>query len=129
MTLWLDILRRLERIERDETGQEDPDDYGAEIVCEGRRTFIGLDSIPRRALNELLGCLAVSADGSGGRVRRFLLNETGRAILANPGLKDEIEAAVRTNRPFAVGDSDGGKRIVWLDGQISRKEQANGKSI
>lgn len=119
--LWLDILRRLDRIEKDEIGEEDPDGYGAEIVCEGRKTFIGIDSIPRRGLDALLGCLAVSPDGfstgSSGSVRRFSLNGTGRAILANPGLKDEIEAAVRTNRPFSIGDVGNGKGIVWLDAQ------------
>lgn len=64
---------------------EDTDDFDdAEIVCEGRSCYVGLDSISKATVNELLRLVLISDDSDGKGVERYSLNEEGRAMVADP---------------------------------------------
>lgn len=83
---------------------EDADDlYSAEIVCEGRECYVGLDRIAKATVFELLRYVLIHDDSEQGKgVERYTLNEEGRAILADPNYQPKILAALRESS----GDSD-----------------------
>ena len=74
--------RILERLK----AAEDADElYDAEIVCEGRTCFVGLDTVSKAKVYELLGLVLIRNDGEpGASLERYSLNEEGRALLADP---------------------------------------------
>ena len=63
----------------------------AEIVCEGRSCYVGLDSISKATVNELLQFVLIR-DGSdqGGKMERYSLNEEGRAMVDDPNYVPKI---------------------------------------
>lgn len=55
-----------------------------EIVCDGRECWIGLRRTTWRLVNSLLGMMAISDVSDEGRgARRFIINESGKNILAD----------------------------------------------
>ena len=71
---------------------EDADELDdAEIVCEGRDCYVGLDSISKATVNELLRVVLIHDDSDqGGKVERYSLNEEGRATVKNPNYIPKI---------------------------------------
>ena len=71
---------------------EDTDDLDdAEIVCEGRSCYVGLDSISKATVNELLRLVLVRDDSDQGKgMQRYSLNEEGRAMVADPDYVPKI---------------------------------------
>lgn len=64
---------------------EDDTVYGAEVVCEGRSCYIGLNHVRKATVNELLRlCLLSDDTDQNSSVERYSINEEGRAILRNP---------------------------------------------
>ena len=75
----LSVLQRM----KDAEDADNLDD--AEIVCEGRYCYVGLDSISKAAVNELLVfCLIRDDSDQGGKVERYTLNEEGQAMVSDP---------------------------------------------
>ncbi len=75
-------LRVLTRMKQAE-GADNRDD--AEIVCEGRAAYVGLDSISKATVNELLRLVLIRDDSDqGSKVERYSLNEEGRAMVNDP---------------------------------------------
>lgn len=71
---------------------EDRDDlYGAEVVCEGRTCFLGLKTVSKSRVYELLRLVLVCDDSEqGGGLERYSLNEEGRAMVNDPGYIPKI---------------------------------------
>lgn len=82
MTLSVAARRVLQRMK----AAEDADDLdNAEIVCEGRICYVGLDRTTKGVVYELLRYVLIHDDSEQGKgVERYTLNEEGRAILADP---------------------------------------------
>lgn len=73
------ILSRLKDAE-DADNLED-----AEIVCDGRVCYVGLDTVSKAKVFELLRLVLISDDtDTGGGLERYSLNEEGRAIVSDP---------------------------------------------
>ncbi len=65
----------------------------AEIVCEGRYCYVGLVSISKATVNELLRVVLIHDDSDqGGGMERYSLNEEGRAMVKDPNYTPKIEA-------------------------------------
>ena len=63
----------------------------AEIVCEGRSCYIGLSSISKATVNELLRLVLIHDDSNqGGGMERYSLNEEGRAMVDDPNYVPKI---------------------------------------
>ena len=63
----------------------------AEIVCEGRYCYVGLDSISKATVNELLRLILISDDSDqNGKMERYSLNEEGRAMVNDPNYIPKI---------------------------------------
>lgn len=77
----------------------------AEIVCEGRTCYLGLRSISRATVNELLRYVLVRQDSeSGTRLERYSINEEGLAIVVDPSYRPKIlEAFGRPTEPSGEG--------------------------
>ena len=71
---------------------EDADNLDdAEIVCEGRYCYVGLDSISKATVNELLRLILISDDSDqNGKMERYSLNEEGRAMVNDPNYIPKI---------------------------------------
>lgn len=69
---------------------EDDDLYGAEVVCEGRSCYIGLDTVSKATVNELLRLCLLHSDTEHSSIERYSINEEGRAILADPEYVPQI---------------------------------------
>ena len=79
-----------------------------EIVCDGRECWIGQRRTSWRVVNSLLCMMAVSdcSDTSRG-ARRFIINETGKNILAD-----------ERNIPAVVALVQKGGAWTWKDGKL-----------
>ncbi len=75
---------------------EDTAEYSdAEIVCEGRYCYVGLKSISKATVNELLRLVLIRDDSDqNGKVERYTLNEEGRAILIDSTYIPKITAFI-----------------------------------
>ena len=81
-------MRALVRM-KDAESADNLDD--AEIVCEGRTCYIGLDLIAKATVNELLRLVLIRDDSDqNGKVERYSINEEGRAILDDPNYIPKI---------------------------------------
>lgn len=70
---------------------EDDDEYGGEIVCEGRVCYVGLDRISKATVFELLRYVLISDESEQGKgVERYTINEEGRAMVADPNYRPKI---------------------------------------
>ncbi len=78
---------------------EDADElFDAEIVCEGRVCYVGLDTIAKRTVNELLRLVLISDNATVEKaIERYSLNEEGRAILEDPNYVPKI-VPIMSNR-------------------------------
>jgi len=65
----------------------------AEIVCDGRSCWLGLERVPRKTVDGLLCFVAISLEEMGTQVERYTLNETGRMLLISPDRADEVQIA------------------------------------
>ncbi len=60
----------------------------AELVCEGRQCWVGLEQTSRAVVNELLREVLIRDIGEGGKgAERYTLNEDGRLAAADPTYK------------------------------------------
>ena len=71
------LLERLYEAEREERYED------AEIVCDGRECWIGLEKTSRQIVYQLLR-LCVIGDVSDGGTERYTLNEEGRKVVNDP---------------------------------------------
>lgn len=83
-----------------------------EIVAEGTQVYIG----PRRTnwgvLKALLRCGAVSASDVSSIMQRYVINESGRAIMRRPELAKELANAYLSHEgPFTIRND----RVVPLE--------------
>ena len=79
------ILTRL----KDAEDADNMDD--AEVVCEGRTCFVGLDTVSKAKVYELLRLVLISDDSEQGKgVERYSLNEEGRAMVNDPNYIPKI---------------------------------------
>lgn len=73
----------------------DAEDFDeAEIVVEGRSTWLGYVRIPRKVVIELLEVVAIRDIGDGGTLGRYAISGTGRAILEDPETAFRIKSAL-----------------------------------
>jgi hypothetical protein len=79
---------------------------GAEIVVDGRATYLGFEPISRRVVTELLCVLAITDRSDGGALIRYSINGLGRDLCDNPSLATEVHAAVTGGAAFTI---EGGK--------------------
>ena len=86
------ISRAANRILERLKAAEDSDNLDdAEIVCEGRTCFVGLDTVSKATVYELLRLVLIRDDSDQGKgVERYSLNEEGRALLADPDYIPQI---------------------------------------
>ncbi len=84
------------RILKDLKAAEDRDDlFDAEVVCDGRSCYVGLRSVSKATVNELLRLVLICVDSDlGAGVERYSLNEEGRAILENSDYVPKIVIAL-----------------------------------
>lgn len=87
---------------REMAAQED--ELEGEIVCEGREIWIGYTRIGAGTLNQLLRLLAVRDVSEGNGLRRFAINDTGKALVANPFLESALAQAIALGKPFTIID-------------------------
>ena len=81
-------MRILERLKAAEDADELDD---AEIVCEGRVCYVGLDTVSKAKVYELLRYVLIRDDSEQDKgVERYSLNEEGRAIVADPSYVPKI---------------------------------------
>lgn len=80
------ILTRL----KDAEDADNLDD--AEVVCDGRTCYLGLDTVSKAKVFELLRLCLLSYDNSGGS-EHYLLNEDGRAMANDPNYIPKIVLA------------------------------------
>ncbi len=81
-------LRVLTRMKQAEDADNLDD---AEIVCDGRAVYVGLDSISKATVNELLRLVLIRDDSDqGSKVERYSLNEEGRAMVNDPNYVPKI---------------------------------------
>ena len=63
----------------------------AEIVCEGRTCYVGLDTVSKAKVYELLRLVLISDDSEqGGGLEHYSLNEEGRAMVDDPNYIPKI---------------------------------------
>ena len=81
----MSILTRL----NDAEDRDDLDD--AEVVCEGRTCYLGLDAVSKAKVYELLRLVLLrDATDQNGQMERYTLNEEGRAMVKNPDYVPKI---------------------------------------
>lgn len=68
------VLRQMARFQHTEAG---------ELVTEGWHVYLDCTRHHTRTVTALLRCMAITEDQFGGKVRRYRINETGRALLRN----------------------------------------------
>ena len=78
---------------------EDADNLDdAEIVCEGRSCYVGLRSISKATVNELLRVVLIRDDSDqNGKLERYSLNEEGRSMVADPTYIPKIVLLLSTD--------------------------------
>ncbi len=71
----------------------------AELVCDGRQCWIGLEQTARAVVNELLREVLIRDTSDGGKgAERYTLNEDGRRAAADPSYKaPELYGRERTS--------------------------------
>ena len=100
--MWLtkathDILKEMAAAD----SREDYED--AEIVCDGGLCYLGLRRVHPGSINRLLHMMAIS-DRSDSDVRRYCINDTGRAIVRRPAIVQEIMWATAQKKAFTIRD-------------------------
>lgn len=81
----------------------------AEIACCGIECWLGNRRTSWSTVNALLRLVAISDNNDNGSVRRYSINETGRAILADESQIEPLIAALRL-----------GGAWEWKDGKLVR---------
>ena len=85
------ILTQLKAAEDDDNLDD------AEIVCEGRYCYVGLDSISKATVNELLRVVLIRDDSDqNGKLERYSINEEGRAMVNDPNYIPKIVSLLTT---------------------------------
>lgn len=78
---------------------EDTED--GEIVCEGIEAWIGLERVSMRTVHALLQLCALSNQDNDHRVRRYVINETGKNLLDDEeGTIEKLETAFSSQTPI-----------------------------
>ena len=91
------ILKRMTEAEAIEEWED------AEIVCDGRTCYVGLDSISKACVYELLRFVLISDESEQGKgVERYSLNEEGRAMVADPNYVPKIVPLLEQSRSKTV---------------------------
>lgn len=78
------------------------DDENGELVCEGRTCYLGYRRVGRAVADDLLRCAAIKTDQTSENVYRYIIIETGKAIVRRPELADEVVRAVFAGKPFDI---------------------------
>jgi hypothetical protein len=83
-----------------ETAPVEDDGYDrTEIICEGAICYLGLDKISYRTVLNLIAHCCISLNSGEESARRFSINGTGRAALADPGVPDRVRLAILAQKP------------------------------
>jgi hypothetical protein len=78
----------------------DAEDYDeAELVVDGRSTWLGYEKVPRRVVIELLEVVAIRDISDGGKLQRYVISGTGRAILEDPETAFRVMSALMRGIP------------------------------
>lgn len=97
-------LRRMLQALADAEDREDW--YNAEVVADGLQVYLGDDRYSWRTINAGLRLVALSDDtDEDGGLRRYSINETGRALLANPEAEQQVQRALLEGGAWAVRDN------------------------
>ncbi|MCV9964006.1 hypothetical protein OIU34_19180 [Pararhizobium sp. BT-229] len=72
----------------------------AEIVCEGRSCWLGIERLTRKLVDSLVLHVAVSEVSEPGSLERYVINGTGRRIADNPEIADAILKALAGGQAF-----------------------------
>ncbi|MBY3157188.1 hypothetical protein HFO56_33225 [Rhizobium laguerreae] len=78
------VLRTM--IEAENAGEYDE----AEIVCEGRTCWLGVERLSRKMINSLVQHVAISHVSEPGSLERYTINGTGRKIAEDPSVADRV---------------------------------------
>lgn len=100
----LDVLKEMIAAE----ARDDLD--GAEIVQDGL-CYLGLRRIHPGTITRLLQLMAISDRSDTEIMRRYRINDTGRAIVNRPEIVREIMVAVSRHQAFTIRDN----QVVALD--------------
>lgn len=91
------------------------EDYeNAELVVEGWVCYLGTRRVHRKTVNALIDMLALkdeSDTGADGHLKRYVISDTGQALLRRPELEEELFLALHRKRAFCVRND----RIEDLD--------------
>jgi hypothetical protein len=84
----------------------------AEIVSDddGGACYLGLHRVHSGSINRLLIMMAIS-DRSDTSMRRYCINDAGRAIVRRPNIVQEIMWATAHKKPFTIKND----RVIELD--------------
>jgi hypothetical protein len=89
------LTRRATQILNSMVEAETRDDHeNAEIVCEGITCWLGEDRLSRRTVTVLIRHVAVRLASEPGSLERYVINETGRNILKDPTVADDVLASL-----------------------------------
>jgi hypothetical protein len=84
----IEVLKTM--IEAEKAGEYDE----AEIVCEGRTCWLGVDRLRRKMVDSLVLHVAISHVSEPGSLERYTINGTGRKIAEDPSIADRIVAGL-----------------------------------
>lgn len=83
----------------------DPD-YEAEVVCEGRSCWIGCRRVPPAAVDELLRLVALKDVSEELAVKRYRINDVGRALHRRPEVETDIVRAIMSGGSFTINNDE-----------------------
>lgn len=75
-----------------------------DILCEGKTCYVGSRQTTWNVVYELLRIIAIDDVSDSDKIKRYILNDTGRALLRRPELEAELKEVLwsKTRRNFAV---------------------------
>jgi hypothetical protein len=84
----IEVLKTM--IEAEKAGEYDE----AEIVCEGRTCWLGIERLSRKMVDSLVQHVAISHVSEPGSLERYTINGTGRKIAEDPSIADRVVSAI-----------------------------------
>lgn len=84
----IEVLKTM--IEAERAGEYDE----AEIVCEGRTCWLGVERLSRKMVDSLVQHVAISYVSEPGSLERYTINGSGRKIAEDPSIADRIVAGL-----------------------------------
>lgn len=82
-----------------------------DILCEGKVCYVGSRQTTWNVVYELIRIIAIDDVSDSEKIKRYIINDTGHAILRRPELEAELKEALWTTkrRNFAVTND----RVVY----------------